>query len=184
MLYMQSGASPWQAGKEWWPGWQPSHWSPATPERQRHLPRKSQTLGWVPAGLHSHAANEKRHFRGSLCTSSLLLSFLKKRLKSNSLILNQAKTFPSDLLWFVMAFIDCITNNSASGETLTKEQNNRICLTVTAKFSISVGALHLTCRHSVWFIKPILPTIETSPILFKNKMKRIRLGFTSSGGRH
>lgn len=77
MLYVQSAALPWQAGNEWWPGWQLSHWSPATPERQRHLPRKSQISGWVPTTLHSHTANEKRYFRGSLCTGSLLWSFLK-----------------------------------------------------------------------------------------------------------
>lgn len=77
MLYMRPAALPGQAGKEWWPGWQLSHWSPATPERQRHIPRKLQISGWVPATLHSHTANEKRHFRGSLCTGSLLLSFFK-----------------------------------------------------------------------------------------------------------
>lgn len=122
MLYMQPAALPWQAGKEWWPGWQLSHWSPATPERHRHLPRKSQTSGWVPAKLHSHTANEKRHFRCSICIGCLLSFFFKWKEKK-----------------------------SASRETFMKEQNNLAESNYWVQYQCCSTTLSLS-PFRVWFI--------------------------------
>lgn len=104
ILYMQSATLPSQTGKEWWPGWQLSHWSPTTPERHRHLPRKSQTSGWVPTELHSHTATKKKIFRHSL-KRALFFHLSKKKKKKpdgQNLLLRL-----SDLFCFLLDFIDC-----------------------------------------------------------------------------
>lgn len=134
------------------------------PERHRHLPRKSQTWGWVPAKLHSHTANHKRHFRGSLCTGSILLSVfnLKKKQLPGA---QQDQNRPIRVILIHNSFYSLPTSviNQHRGR-----KSKRIWLKVTTGFSTRVAALHAACPHSEWDLSMPsgMPTTESSSILF------------------